>query len=80
MINKDSYKVVLFDKECENLVLPELAELVKKTGSSRGLVTSLILVSDSSSAKNSEDATYSHEIINNVMNKDLLRLLFEKFI
>ena len=44
------------------------------------LTTNLILMSDASSSENSEDALYVHEIIKNVVNKDLLRLLFEKFI
>ncbi len=80
MIENSNYKVILFDKECESLDLQNFASLVKDLNENSGLKTNLILMSDTSSIENSEDALYVHEIIKNIVNKDLLRLLFEKFI
>ena len=80
MINTSHYKVILFDKECESLDLQIFANIVKEASEENGLTTNLVLMSDTSSAENKDDALYVHEIIKNVVNKDLLRLLFEKFI
>jgi len=80
MIKENAYKVIMFDKGCEGLDLDAFASLVKETNIGRKLETFLILINDTSSVENSEDALYVHEIIKNVVNKDLLRLLFEKFI
>jgi hypothetical protein len=35
---------------------------------------------DPSAPENVDDVMYVHEIIKNIINKDLLRLVFEKFI
>ncbi|MEA3371043.1 MAG: ATP-binding protein [Campylobacterota bacterium] len=80
MVQENSYKVVMFDKGCEELKLDTLASLIKETNSNKSLETFLILIDDASSVENAEDALYVHEIIKNVVNRDLLRLLFEKFI
>ena len=80
LIDKNSYKVVIFDREIENLDLEKLSNLVKDTGGARNLTTNLILMNDPQSSGDDNDANYVHEIINNAINKDLLRLLFEKFI
>ena len=45
-----------------------------------GLTTSLILISDPSTLENPDDLLHVQENIKNVVNKDLLRLVFEKFI
>ncbi len=44
------------------------------------LITKLILISDPSILEENDDANYVDEMIKNVVNKDLLRLIFEKFI
>ena len=80
MVKADSYKVIMFDKECEELNLEEFSSLVKESNIGRDLDTYLILINDASSQDNNDDALYVHEIIKNVVNRDLLRLLFEKFI
>ncbi len=79
-IKENCYKVIMFDKEFENLNLEEFSSLVKKSNIGKDLDTYLILVNDASSIDDGDDALYVHEIIKNVVNKDLLRLLFEKFI
>ena len=80
MIKENAYKVIMFDKGCQEIDLDSFSSLVKETNISRNLETFLILINDTSSVENSEDALYVHEIIKNVVNRDLLRLLFEKFI
>ena len=75
-----SYKVILFDKECEGLELSLFSQNVKDFNAKTGLTTSLILVTDSSTPINLDDALYVQETIKNVVNKDLLRLVIEKFI
>ncbi|MFT5661016.1 MAG: signal transduction histidine kinase/CheY-like chemotaxis protein [Sulfurimonas sp.] len=79
-VEASTYKVILFDKECEGLDLPAFSKKVKDSNESKQLSTSLILISDPSSPEAPEDKVYVHETIKNVVNKDLLRLVFEKFI
>ena len=77
---KGNYKLVLFDKEIEGLELSNFAQSIKNSNEKSGLDTYLVLINDTSSVENEDDALYVHEIIKNVVNKDLLRLIFEKFI
>jgi len=79
-IENSSYKLILFDKELDYLDLKTLSSKVKASNESSGLDTALVLVSDHATDEDPDDALYVHEIIKNVINKDLLRLLFEKFI
>ncbi len=74
------YKIVLFDKECEDLSVKEFSAKIKNLNQESELTTSLILVSDTSSSLDEDDTTDVDETIQNVINKDLLRLVFEKFI
>jgi len=71
-----NFKLVLLDKEIEDLNLAELSETIK----SRGSDTSLVLMIDPAFEADETDSSYVHEIIKNIANKDLLRLVFEKFI
>ncbi|MDQ7045719.1 MAG: ATP-binding protein [Sulfurimonas sp.] len=80
LLNNGSYKAILFDKECEELELSEFSQKVKDSNKETTLSTSLILISDPSTQENPDDAAYVDETIKNVVNKDLLRLVFEKFI
>jgi CheY-like chemotaxis protein len=80
MIEDGSYKLILFDKECDGLDLEAFSYRVKEANKSRNLDSYLVLINDSSSIENSDDALYVHESIKNIVNKDLLRLVFEKFI
>jgi signal transduction histidine kinase/DNA-binding response OmpR family regulator len=78
MIADNNYRIVLFDKELKNLNLEAFTELVKKVNEESGLPTYLILMN--SGEDNSQDIAYVHETIRNIVNKDLLRLVIEKFI
>jgi CheY-like chemotaxis protein len=77
-IKQQSYKIILFDKECENLKLEEFAAFVELANESRNLNSKLIIINDSSSTE--EDMKFVDESIENVVNKDLLQKLFEKYI
>ncbi|MDD2905699.1 MAG: ATP-binding protein [Sulfurimonas sp.] len=80
MIRSDSYKLILFDKECDGLDLAAFSTNVKEVNKSRDLDSYLVVINDSASIENLDDALYVHESIKNIVNRDLLRLVFEKFI
>jgi signal transduction histidine kinase/CheY-like chemotaxis protein len=70
------YKVALFDKKLRELNLKDLHDIILSNNSD----ISLIMLTDPNTNEDSDDAMYVHEIIKNIVNKDLLRLVFEKFI
>jgi len=70
------YKLALFDKTLRELNLKDLYDTIRSHNSD----ISLVMLIDPSAAEDSDDAMYVHEIIKNIVNKDLLRLVFEKFI
>ncbi len=78
MIADNNYKIVLFDKELKNLNLEAFTKLVKTINKQSGLPSYLVLMNNSED--NSDDIAYVHETIRNIVNKDLLRLVIEKFI
>ena len=75
-INTKKFKLVLFDKETSNLNVASLAAKIKEQNKD----TSLVMMIDPSLEADPSDVNYVHEIIKNIINKDLLRLVFEKFI
>ena len=79
-IQDSTYKVILFDKECEDLELASFSNKIKELNEKVGLTTKLILILDTSASEDAQDKKYVDEIIKNVVNRDLLRLVFEKFI
>jgi CheY-like chemotaxis protein len=80
LVKDNSYKIILFDKELPNLNLETFSALVKASNDTRALSSYLVLINDSSTAEDSSDVMYVHETIGNMVNKDLLRLVCEKFI
>ncbi|EDZ61715.1 nitrate/nitrite sensing signal transduction histidine kinase [Sulfurimonas gotlandica GD1] len=80
LTNSNTYKLILFDKELDGLELEKLSNEIKASNKDCGLTSFLVLISDPSLKEDSDDALYVHELIKNVVNKDLLRLVFEKFI
>ncbi len=80
LAKQNSYKLILFDKELEGLQIEEFSAAIQKENRKSGLSTYLVLISDSKTQEDDDDALYVHEIIKNVVNRDLLRLIFEKFI
>jgi len=79
-LQDDNYKVVLFDKGCEGLDVPTLYNLVEDKKEETGLETQLILMNSDDSKADEQDARYVQRIINNVVSRDLLGLLLERFI
>ncbi len=75
-VQNKRYKVALFDKGLASLNLKELSDIIRENNSD----TSLIMLVDPSVDNDKNDALYVHEMIKNIVNKDLLRLVFEKFI
>ena len=80
MTDSNIYKVILFDKECEGLSVKDLSNKIILASQDSNLTTSLVLINDESLPVNSNDADCVDEVIQNVINRDLLRLVFEKFI
>ena len=70
------YRLLLFDKELRGLSLEKLHGEIQSSSPE----TSLVMLVDPSKPEEPSDANYVHEIVRNVINKDLLRLVFEKFI
>ena len=70
------YKLALFDKELSGLNLADLANTAKELDSE----IYLVMMIDSATKVEENDVLYVHEIIKNIVNKDLLRLVFEKFV
>ena len=75
-LSNGRYKLVLFDKELPGLSLESLNKNVLDSDQD----TTLVMLVDPSKPEDPSDAAYVHEIVRNVINKDLLRLVFEKFI
>jgi len=80
MVMNNNYKVILFDKELNNLNLEAFSKLVKSANQKSTLPSYLVLMNDASTAEDPDDIAYVHETIKNIVNKDLLRLVVEKFI
>jgi signal transduction histidine kinase/CheY-like chemotaxis protein len=79
LINNYSYKVVLFDKEYSNLDVEDIASSIRKLSASNGLESHIVLVDDSIQKDASIKKEHVDEIINNVVNRDLLKSLFAKY-
>ena len=79
-IEEGSYKLILFDKEAETLDLKDFAQSVKEKSQKNNLSTYLVLIVDPATSVSEEDSKYVDETIKNIINKDLLRLVIEKFI
>ncbi|HEX5711053.1 MAG TPA: response regulator [Sulfuricurvum sp.] len=75
-IDMKNYKLALFDKSLPDLNLKELYDIIRSNNSEM----SLVMLVDPTANEDQNDAMYVHEIIKNSVNKDLLRLVFEKFI
>ncbi|MGZ8556535.1 MAG: hypothetical protein ACXWVX_09180, partial [Sulfuricurvum sp.] len=75
IVNKH-YKLALFDKTLPKLDLKELYDIIRSNNSD----IALVMLIDPNVDTDENDALYVHEMIKNLVNKDLLRLVFEKFI
>ncbi len=79
-VDNATYKVILLDKECKELNLLKLSKNVQDSINKTALKTKLILIVDPLTTQDEDDNLYVQEIIKNVVNKDLLKTVLEKFI
>lgn len=70
------YKALLFDRELQGLSLESLSERIRREHPGTGLV----MLIDPAKPPQETDRAHVDEIVRNVINKDLLRLVFEKFV
>lgn len=73
-LQTSKYKLLLVDKELENLDLEKLKQML----SDKNISTKVIVFVDPSDADS--DTPYADEVVKNIINKDLLRLVIEKFL
>jgi signal transduction histidine kinase/CheY-like chemotaxis protein len=79
-IKSDRYKVVMYDKELGSVSTKKIKEQVEASNKKTNLDTKLILINDPSIIDSESDIESVDEIIKNVINKDFLGSLFEKYI
>ena len=79
-LTNKNYKLVIFDKDLGGLLPSDINERIKVSNKKSGLNTNTVLISDPSMLDNDSDKDFVDEVIKNVINKDLLRLVFEKYI
>lgn len=79
-IKQSTYKVILFDKAYQENTLAEFSTQIKDSNDKTKLKTNLILISDPLNTDENDDNLYVQEIIESVVNKDSLKIVFEKFI
>ncbi len=79
-IQEANYKVILFDKACEDMDVAMLHNIVQNQKEKTLLETQLILMNNDPSAADENDTQYVQRVINNVVSRDLLGLLLERFI
>ncbi|MCD6172385.1 MAG: response regulator, partial [Sulfurimonas sp.] len=81
LLSNYTYKVILFDKECQQQELSEFSKKVQEFNEKDKLNTVLVLVDNPlDKQNNNDDELYVHEVIKKVVNKDLLKQIFKKII
>ncbi len=75
-LQNEKYKIIFIDKEIDGFSLDKINEL-KMSANDK---TKFILFIDSHQEPEQKDSEIFDEIVKNVINKDLLRLIIEKFI
>lgn len=79
LVENYSYKVVLFDKEYDDLDLANISSSIRNLSSSSGLDSHIVLIDDSIDKNATQQQEYVDEIISNVVNRELLQSLFNKY-
>jgi len=74
------YKVILFDKELELITLENFVNSVNQHYADSGVKPSYVLVADPSIPEDENDLQYVNEVMKNVINKELIRSIVEKYI
>jgi CheY-like chemotaxis protein len=79
-ITNKNYKLIMYDRDLSGVLVSDIKERIKVSNEKSGLNTNIVLINDPSVLENEADKEYVDETIKNVINKDLLRLVFEKYI
>ena len=79
-IEQNNYRVILFDKECKTVSLEDFSDFVKSHYKLKGIEPALILITDPSMQEELSDIGQVDEIIKNVVNRELLHTVIEKYI
>ncbi|MCW8838740.1 MAG: ATP-binding protein, partial [Thiovulaceae bacterium] len=79
-IKNDNYKLVMYDKEVKDISPKQIKEEIRISNDRTNLDTKIVLINDPAMLEKDSDSEYVDDVIKNVINKDLLRLIFEKFI
>lgn len=80
LTTQNRYKVILLDRELDELDLAAFSAKIKEPRQNEALESHIVLMVDSSSKYSAEDKAVVDEAIRNVINRDLLRLVIEKFL
>ncbi len=76
LLKEKRFQVALFDKELKDVDLPELNAILKASN----IDITLLMLADSTTPIDNDDLLYVHEVIQNVINKESLRTVFERYI
>ena len=79
-LKTNNYKLVMYDKELSKASLKDIKENISRSNETKNTDTKIVLISDPSKADSEADMEFVDEVIKNVINKDLIRLIFEKYI
>ncbi len=79
-VKDNTYKVIFLDKENKDLTLSTFSKSIQASNNISTLKTNIILIADARTVLDKDDNLYVQEIIQNVVNKDLLKSILEKFI
>lgn len=78
LIRKNSYKVIIFDKKYDNIDMDYICKNIREQNALRNTDSYLVLVDEDAKENTLDEKSCAHEIINNIINKELLRSIFEK--
>ncbi|HHH72222.1 MAG TPA: response regulator, partial [Sulfuricurvum sp.] len=71
-----AYKIILFDQEMKNIDIPKIHDVIE----SKTLKTATVMMVDPGAEADDATKELVDDTIKNVINKDLLRLVFEKYL
>jgi signal transduction histidine kinase/CheY-like chemotaxis protein len=80
LVQNHSYKVILFDKEYDDLDLSNITSTIKKLADTNKLKSHIVLIDDSAEMDTSDYMQHVDEIIKNAIDKELLKSLFSKYV
>ena len=80
LIKSHPYKIVLLDKEYGNSNISEISSNIKKSSTLKGVDSHVIVIDDSLQSSDLSQQEHIDEVISSVVNRDLLKSLFEKYI